>query len=204
MTIRRFIGICIQTIVLTFLAILAARHVNFFSLITDLSADQAFDIGLASYLTILEAATSAIIYRIDDKKASISIVFSERKDDYNADSCPIMLCDRSKGVGYIWCHICLDGNVKHLRNADVEIVLPSWLSSQASPPYYTYNQACLSFDLKHSLPVSGKDHHTLEHFRIPFTINSGNTAFEMTLLPQIKNKDPMIKLESKGFRAKIK
>lgn len=204
MTIRRFIGICVKSVILPLLAIFAVHRFNVFVGFNQITDDQAFDIGLACYLAIFEALISAFESIIENKKANIVVTFSERKDDYNDDICPIMVCDPAKNVRYLWCHITLDGNYSRLRNACLEISLPSWLSSQSNTPYFTYGNDRLVIDLNHSLPLSGQGHHTIQHLKIPFIINSGSTTFEITLLPHLKNKGLMVKLESKGFRAKIK
>lgn len=204
MTVRRFIGICIKSVVLPLIAIFTVHRFNIFIGFNQISDDQAFDIGLACYLAIFEAAISVIENIIESKKANIVVTFSERKDDYDDESCPIMVYDSTKTVRYLWCHITLDGNYSILRNTSLEIALPSWLSSQSNVPYFTYSNDRLVIDLNRSLPLRGQGHHAIQNLKLPFIINSGSTTFEMTLLPHLNNKSPMIKLESKGFRAKIK
>lgn len=170
MTVRRFIGICIKSIVLPLLAIFAVHHFNIFIGFNQISDDQAFDIGLSCYLAIFEASISVIENIIDSKKANIVVTFSERKDDYDDESCPIVVCDPTKNVRYLWCHITLDGNYSRLRNTSLEIVLPSWLSSQSQVPYFTYSNDRLVFDLNRSVPLSGHGHHAIQHLKIPFII----------------------------------
>lgn len=196
-------AICLQTIVLTFLAIWVTNHFNIFKSFNHLTDDQAFNIGLTAYLAILEAIASYAFDKIESRRASIVMTFYNN-DNYNDGNCPTMLCDHVKGVGFIKCRITLDGNVEKLRKADIELPLSNWLSSQSHLPFYTYSNGYLKFDLNSILPKSGNEHHTVQDLNISFAINSGNTTLESTFAPELINRGFMLKLESKGFRAKIK
>jgi len=91
--------ICLQTMVLTFLAIWVANHFNIFRSFNHLTDDQAFDIGLATYLTIFEAIASYAFDKIESRRASIVMTFYNN-DNYNDENCPTMLCDHVKPRSY--------------------------------------------------------------------------------------------------------
>lgn len=205
MTLKKFIWICVKSILLPLLAILAVHHFNFFVGFNQITEDQAFDIGLACYLAVFEAIISLIENKIENQKAHIQIVFYNKQESYNENNCPVMVCSRTNGIGTIMCRIILDGNVKRLKKAKIEMGLSDWISSQSCEPYLVYENNYLRFNISDILPDGDTNHHTIEDFKIPFAINSGDTTLETTLRPRLISKTSLlISFESLGVRVKVR
>ncbi|MBE6070074.1 MAG: hypothetical protein E7211_20650 [Clostridium lundense] len=202
MRVSTIIGVLLKAIIIPVIAVLGLDKFNLFEYISFVPADYRYEIGLAVYLTLIEAVYGFIENIVNQRRANVICTFYISEGDEDIKNTPSIRCDDTIGVATINCHLQLSGNLKLLRKCKLYLELPSWLTSQVNVLdtvlSYTGNQ--LNWEFDRMLPTTGIKNQVAEYKnKISLIKNASGNNLTIELEPQMV-RSRGVKFETNGFK----
>ncbi len=201
---RKVLGIILKSVLLPIISIVLLKYFNLFQYITIIPEDKQFEFGVAAYLAVLETICGFALEFFDNQRAQIECVFYSQGIDRNIDNTPFITCDETMGVASIKCFITLSGNIKRLKDCNIEMSLPSWLDSQISrnEDLLEYNEHKLVWKFNKLLPVGNNGNQAIEYdVKLSFIKNVSADNRTILLTPEMK-KSLGIKFKTNSFKVR--
>lgn len=141
----------IKAVIAPILAVFFLDKFNICDYFLFIPDEHRFDVGLSLYLAGLEIVAELLGSLYSNSFAEIECIFYNDVDNKNINNTPSFVCDsENSGVTNIHCEIKLKGDIKKLKQCQLTMNIPGWVTSQIPKSKqtikYSENTITWSFD----------------------------------------------------------
>lgn len=151
------IRIIIKAVLIPLISVFALNKFNLFSYITFIPEEKQFDVGLTTYLGIVEALAFLLENTIEMNRPRITCVFYVKQSEKDIRRTPTIICGKdSLDVAIVRCELVVSGNARLFKENILSMSLPEWLSSQVSTGdrVVTYTENRLLWNFSKAIPCN--------------------------------------------------
>lgn len=180
-----FVFNALKTLVSAILGIIILNAFNIFDYLSFVPEEIKYEVGMATYFSVIESVLSTIINKINDKFTYVEFIFYNKRNEANYLENPII--NFSEDVAKISVKISVAGHSSHLRKSLIILKVPEWITIQANSEIVRVADDTHSsvIELSRIVPESGKSEKGTVHVDLHF-IRDSKEQKSYTLKGQFK------------------
>ena len=198
---EKYVWPIIKMIIVPLVAMFFTKAWNPSQLFSFIPEEYFYEAGLTLYVASLEGIAELAEHLIKKSDITIQCIWYTDERLENSHSKPqISMNANNCGYSKIFCHVIIDGNYKRLKDAKIDLEIPSWFTVQfTTSDYISLINGKLIFEVGKLLPQNdpGEIMHAEGRVCFDFLSNVGEARL-IDMKPTI-NKEWRTEFSSNGF-----